>query len=374
MIFDYSLAALVTAGLMIYLTYALLSPSGSERVNDHDRHRLDSNSALLRDRRRARGAARRLHDARLQRRAHVPVAGPAAGRGGALLDRRRRRKTRAALDDLHGRHAVLPRRRISHPLCADALAGGAAVQSGGAVRGGAGSLLQHRGQLHHQHQLAELRRRKHAVLSRADARPDAPELPVGGDRHRAGGRADPRLRARVDEDDRQFLGRYHALHALHPAADLHRLRAVPGLAGHPADARPLCRGDHARRRQADHRGRPGRLADRDQDARHQWRRLLQRQCRASVREPDRAVELRADDLDLRDRRRAHQRVRPHGRQPAPGLGHPRGHGRAVHRRRHRRLLGGSARQRRLHRAWASPAATWKARRSASASSPPRCSP
>ena len=38
------------------------------------------------------------------------------------------------------------------------------------------------------------------------------------------------------------------------------------------------------------------------------------------------------------------------------------------------LLGRSARQRRAHRAWASPAATWKARRSASASSPPRCSP
>ena len=238
----------------------------------------------------------------------------------------------------------------------------------------AGPFLQHGGQLHHQHQLAELRRRKHAVLSRADARPDASELPLGGDRHRAGGCADPRLRARVDADDRQFLGRYHPLHALHPAADLHRLRAVPGLAGHAADARPLCRGDHARRRQADHRGRSGRLADRDQDARHQWRRLLQRQCRASVREPDRAVELRADDLDLRDRRRAHQRVRPHGRQPAPGLGDPRRHGRAVHRRRHRLLLGRSARQRRLHGAWASPAATWRARRSASASSPRRCSP
>ena len=79
-------------------------------------------------------------------------------------------------------------------------------------------------------------------------------------------------------------------------------------------------------------------------------------------------------LDLRDRRRAHQRVRPHGRQPAPGLGDPRRHGRAVHRRRRRLLLGRSARQRRLHRAWASPAATWKARRSASASSPRRCSP
>ncbi len=37
-------------------------------------------------------------------------------------------------------------------------------------------------------------------------------------------------------------------------------RAVPGLAGHAADPRALHRRDHARRRQADHRARPGRLA------------------------------------------------------------------------------------------------------------------
>ena len=169
----------------------------------------------------------------------------------------------------------------------------------GQIRGRRGSVVQYRDELHHQHQLAELRRRKHDVLSRADARPDAPELPVGGDRHRARGRADPRLCAALGAHGRQFLGRYHPLHALHPAADLRALRAVPGLAGHPADARPLRRRDDARRRQADHRGRPGRLAGRHQDARHQWRRLLQRQRRASVRESDRAVELRADDLDLR---------------------------------------------------------------------------
>ena len=125
-----------------------------------------------------------------------PVLRPVEAR--ALLGWRRRREARAALAHLHGRHAVLPRRRLSHPLRADALAGRAAVQSGRAVGRGAGPLVQHRGQLHHQHQLAELRRRKHAVLSRADARPDAPELPVGGDRHRAGGGADPRLRARLD--------------------------------------------------------------------------------------------------------------------------------------------------------------------------------
>ena len=225
----------------------------------------------------------------------------------------------------------------------------AAVQSGRAVRSRARSFVQYGGELHHQYQLAELRRRKHDVLSRADARPHPSELFVGGDRHRACAGADPRLRAPFGAYGRQFLGRYNPLHALHPHSDLRALRAVPGLAGHAADARRLCGCDDARRRQADHCGRPGRLASRDQDARHQWRRLFQRQRRASVREPDCLLELRADDLDLRDRRGIDQRVRPHDRQPAPRLGDPRSDGRAVHRRRLLLLLGGSARQRRAQR-------------------------
>ena len=187
--------------------------------------------------------------------------------------------------------------------CPDAGAGRLPFNPAGQTRRRRRSVVQYGDELHHQYQLAELRRRKHDVLSRADARPDAPEFPVGGDRHRARDGADPRLRAPFGADGRQFLGRYDPLHALHPHADLRALCAVPGLAGHPADARRLCRCNDARRRQADHRGRPGRLADRDQDAGHQWRRLLQRQCRASVRESDGAVELRADHLDLRARRR-----------------------------------------------------------------------
>ncbi len=50
----------------------------------------------------------------------------------------------------------------------------------------AGTVFQHRGQLRHQHQLAELRRRKHDVLSRADGRPDRSELRFRGHRHGAG--------------------------------------------------------------------------------------------------------------------------------------------------------------------------------------------
>ena len=90
----------------------------------------------------------------------------------------------------------------------------------GAIRRRRGSLVQHGDELHHQHQLAELRRRKHDVLPRADARPDASELPVGGDRHRACDRADPRLRAALGAHRRQFLGRYHAGYALRPHPDL----------------------------------------------------------------------------------------------------------------------------------------------------------
>ena len=245
--------------------------------------------------------------------------------------------------DLHGLDAAVPCRRLPHHLRLDAAAGGVAVQPGGAIRRCPGSVFQYRHQFHHQHQLAELRRREHAVLSRADARPDPPEFPLGRDRHRAGGGADPRLCPLLDAHHRQFLGRCDALHPLRAAADLRGLRAVSGLAGHPADAWRLCRCDHAGGRQADHCGRPGRLAGRDQDARHQWRRLLQCQCRAPLREPDRAVEFRADDLDLRARRRADQRVRPHGRQPQTGLGDPGRDGRAVHVRRRHHLLGGSPR-------------------------------
>ena len=69
--------------------------------------------------------------------------------------------------------------------------------------------------------------------------------------------------------------------------------------GMPQTLGRLRRRDDAGRRQADHRRRPRGLAGRHQDARHQRRRLLQRQRRASLREPHRAVELRADDLHLR---------------------------------------------------------------------------
>src|SRR5258708_30254061 len=106
---------------------------------------------------------------------------------------------------------------------------------------------------------------------------------------------------------------------LHPAADFHRRRPVLRLAGHAAEPRRLHRGDDARRRQAGDRPGPGRFAGSHQDAGHQRRRLLQRQLCPPLRESQRDHQLRADRADLLDRRQPHQRVRPHGRRPAPGL-------------------------------------------------------
>ncbi len=66
---------------------------------------------------------------------------------------------------------------------------------------------------------------------------------------------------------------------------------------------------------ADDRARPGRLADRDQAARHERRRVLQLELRRAVREPHRALELRRDARDPADPGGPGVHVRAHGRSP-----------------------------------------------------------
>ena len=106
------------------------------------------------------------------------------------------------------------------------------------------------------------------------------------------------------------------------------------LCGVPADARRIGRGDDAGGRQAGHRPRPGRLPGGDQADRHQWRRVLQRQLGASLREPERALGRGGDLVGDPHPVRARGRVRLHRGRPAAGvrpvLDHGRGHGR-VHR-------------------------------------------
>ncbi len=127
---------------------------------------------------------------------------------------------------------------------------------------------------------------------------------------------------------------------------------------------------------------PVAVAGNHQAVRHQRRRLLQRQQRASLRESRRRSPTSSRcSLIFAHPGRFHLHARRHDRVAAARLGGVGGDGLPLRRRRHHRLLGGSARQpaARGRRRSAggqpvSPAATWRARRCASASPTRRCSP
>jgi hypothetical protein len=155
----------------------------------------------------------------------------------------------------------------------------------GFAGGAAGSRLQHGGQLRHQHQLAELWRRDHHEPTSARWRADGAELRVGRHRHRLAvalirgfARGRPKTLGNFWVDLTRAT-----LYVLLPLASSSRSPSSGRACRRRSTPR---RRDHARRRAADHRARPGRQPGRDQAARHQWRRLLQRQRRPSVREPD----------------------------------------------------------------------------------------
>ena len=209
--------------------------------------------------------------------------------------------------------ARVQRRRPARRLPAAARAAMAAAESAGLRRGQRRFGDEHRDQLRHEHELAGLRRRIDDELSDADARARRAELPVGRDRHRRADRADPRLRAPQRERRRQLLGRHDALHALRAAAAFaRRARSCSSRRAcrRTSSRTRTCRCCSRRRRSRpvkDAAGndvtketpvteqiaaaRPRRVADRDQAARHERRRLLQRQLGASVREPDAAQQL-----------------------------------------------------------------------------------
>ena len=98
-------------------------------------------------------------------------------------------------------------------------------------------------------------------------------------------------------------------------------RSVPGLAGRGAEPESLHGSNNGRRRETDHRPGPGGLAGSDQATRHERRRILQCEFRASVRESDSADEPGFDVPDLSDSRRADLHVRQNGRRYAAGMGH-----------------------------------------------------
>ena len=228
-------------------------------------------------------------------------------------------------------------------------------------------------------------------LPHPGARPGSAELRFSGGWHRRGGGADARLCPRGEGNNRQFLGRPDPFHAIHtaparagvgPAARFAGRGAdVAGLSGRRAGRAPPNLG-HDRRHATDHRGRPSRQPDRHQAAGHQWWRLLQRQLRPSVREPDACLQLPGDARHPAHPGGALRDVRQDGEGPAAGLGAARrddGHPRAArHRRRPqpsraaRRYWPRPAPTRRPRRC--RPAATWRGRRPASASSTPPSGP
>ena len=138
-------------------------------------------------------------------------------------------------------------------------------------------VVRHRGELRHEHELAELRRREHDELPDLGRRPARGALRLRRRRPRRRDRADPRSHPLPDAAHRQLLGRHHPRHDAHPGTDL---AAVRGRARQPGRHRQLprvpCR-HHRRGREAAHSRRSARGLDGDQATRQQRRRLLQRQ-------------------------------------------------------------------------------------------------
>ena len=128
--------------------------------------------------------------------------------------------------------------------------------------------------------------------------------------------------ARAQRDELgNFWRRPHAHAALHPAAALVRRRAVPRLPGRGPDASTATSTSTtiAGGEQTLALG-PGRLADRDQAARHQRRRLLQRQLAMPFENPTQFSNFVEMLFILLIPAALTVHVRPHGRQPPPGLG------------------------------------------------------
>lgn len=156
-------------------------------------------------------------------------------------------------------------------------------------------------------------------LHRAARGPHGAELRLGRSRPHDRDRADPRSRPSRFDHHRQLLGRPDPRPRAHPAADRPDRRGGASRRRRDPELRRLHRHHHRLRWHPDHPRRSGRLAGGDQAPGHERRRLLQRQLRASLREPDRLHEPAAGAPDPRDPVLPAPRLRAHGRRPPPGL-------------------------------------------------------
>ncbi len=151
-------------------------------------------------------------------------------------------EARAALERLRDLAAVVQRRLGPRAVPVHAGPDVAAARQRPSQRDPA-DLVQHRRQLRHQHELAELLRRDDDGPPRADGRAHGAELRVGRGRHGRRRRADPRTGPALGADARQLLGRPHPHDHAHPAADLVRDRRHPHEPGRDPELHPHDDGD-----------------------------------------------------------------------------------------------------------------------------------
>ena len=151
---------------------------------------------------------RRLHGGRVRESQDLSHPHRRPGRAAHVSRRRSGPRSRADVARICDCDGRLRRCLPAWPVRPGAAASLSAAQSSRLSRRAAGPRLQHCGQLHHQYQLAGLRRRDDPQPSVANARPDDQQLPRFGGGDRDGGRADACARAKRIADHRQLLGRY----------------------------------------------------------------------------------------------------------------------------------------------------------------------
>ena len=282
-------------------------------------------------------AARAVHGARVRARADLARSGAAAARTADLPpDRRGRDGARCAGPSTRWRCWRSASCRCWCCTLIQRLQGVLPFNPQGLPGVGARPRVQHRRVVHDQHQLAVLRRRSDDELLHADGRAGLPQLRLGGGRHRAGDRLHPRHRRRERRDS---LGNFWvdmtraALWVLLPFCLVGALVLVSQ--GVVQNLRPYDRvqlvdpqttistaADGAETTttidRAGHRAGAGGVAGDHQGVGHQRRRLLQRQQRPSLREPDAVHQLPRDVRDLRHLGGPDLHARPHDGSPRHG--------------------------------------------------------
>ena len=162
-----------------------------------------------------------------------------------------------------------------------------------------------------------------------DGGPHGAAVRVGGRRHGGDGRADPRARPAPGSARSATSGSTSIRTTFRILLPLAFVFAIVLLAtGVIQNTHGFTDGAHGRRRDAEDPRRPEREHGVDQAARHERRRLLQRQLRAPVLEPDRAQRLPRALRDPDHPVRARVHVRADGQGQAPGLRGVRDHVRA----------------------------------------------